>query len=128
MRHILLVEDDSGDVLLVHAAIRAASVDADVIIADDGEQADRLLEDNQPDLIVLDLNIPKLSGFQLLDKIRTRKGPPTFILTSSMNPADERRARELGARDYLVKPTRFDAFIATVGAAIERWIETVTAK
>jgi DNA-binding response OmpR family regulator len=45
-----------------------------------------------------------------------------------MNPADERRARELGARDYLVKPTRFDAFIATVGAAIERWIETVTAK
>jgi DNA-binding response OmpR family regulator len=63
MRHILLVEDDRGDVLLVYAAIRAASVDADVIIADDGEQADRLLEDNQPDLVVLDLNIPSLVAF-----------------------------------------------------------------
>ena len=125
MLHILLVEDNPGDVLLVREAIRFACVDADVIIAYDGEQAEHFLEQKKPDLVVLDLNIPKLNGFQILERIRARNGPPILVLTSSKNPADEARARELGAREYVVKPSRFDAFLGAVGPAIEHWIETV---
>lgn len=73
MLHILLVEDNRADVLLVREAIRTSSIDADVLIAYDGWEALRLLtEPNcKPDLIVLDLCVPKLSGFEIVERYRS---------------------------------------------------------
>jgi len=121
MVHILLVEDNPGDVLLVREAVRLSAVDADVLIAYDGEQAERFLL-NDPSLIILDLNVPKFSGFQILERHRVQQRAPVVVLTCSDNPADEKRALELGANEYVVKPARHDAFISSVRSMIERWI------
>ena len=123
MLHILLVEDNPADVLLVREGIRASSVEADVTIAYDGEQALRFLSLMQQDfaLIITDLNLPKFSGLELLERYRASGGPPVVVLTGSENPADEKRARELGASDYVVKPMIFEQFIGTVKEMVERW-------
>lgn len=123
MLHILLVEDNGGDVLLVREGIRASSVEADVIIAYDGEQALRFLSHFKLDFafIFLDLNIPKFSGLDLLRRYNASQGPPVVVLTSSNAPNDEKVARELGAKDYIVKPLAFEEFIQTVKNAVEKW-------
>jgi len=121
--HLLLVEDNPGDVLLIREAIRSSSLDADVLVAYDGEQALRFLSQFQsnPDMILLDLNVPKFSGLEILERYgRADTGPPFIVLTSSENPLDKQRAVELGARDYLQKPLDLNTYIATVRGAIER--------
>ena len=122
MLHILLVEDNAADVLLVREAIRTSSIKADVMIAYDGEQALRLLMELKfkPDLIVLDLNVPKFDGFAILEQYRSREGAPIMVLTSSTNPEDTMRAFELGVREYIIKPLSFHGFITTVQEAIAR--------
>lgn len=123
MLHVLLVEDNPADVLMVREAIRTSTVEADVLIAYDGEQALRLLTELEfrPDFIILDLNVPKFSGLQILERYRAKEGPPVLVLTSSVNPQDEKRAFELGAKEYLVKPTDLDTYLSTVRQAVERW-------
>ena len=122
MLHILLVEDNAADVLLVREAIRNSNVKADVLIAYDGEQALRLLVELKfrPDLIVLDLNVPKFNGFAILEHYRSCDGAPVMVLTCSENPEDKKRALALGAREYIIKPPSFQGFISTVQQAIER--------
>lgn len=129
MLHILLVEDNAGDVLLVREAIRASSVEADVIIAYDGQQALRFLTHFNLEFafIILDLNLPKFNGFDLLKRYNARQGPPVVVLTGSNSRGDEQHARELGAKDYVVKPLAFQEFIDTVKALVERWGERAMA-
>jgi DNA-binding response OmpR family regulator len=123
MLHILLVEDNPADVLLVREAIRTSPIDADVMIAYDGEQALSLLEDQNvaPDAIVLDLNLPGMDGFSVLEKYRPKDHPPVMVLTSSDRSEDRKRALDLGAHDYVVKPPSFPEFIQTVQGALMRW-------
>lgn len=123
MLHILLVEDNPADVMLVREAIRRSSVQADVLIAYDGEQALRILDELQfaPDFILLDLNVPKFDGLTLLERHRDRFGAPVIVLTGSENPEDKRRALELGVHDYVVKPVGFDPFLSRVQELIERF-------
>jgi len=125
MLHVLLVEDNSADVLLVREAIRTSPVKADVLIAYDGEQALRFLTDFnfKPDFILLDLNVPKFDGIQILERYRANQGPPVVVFTSSVNPYERKRALELGASEYIVKPTSLDAFLQAVRGALERWIK-----
>ncbi len=124
MLHVLLVEDNPGDVLLVREAIRTSAVQADVLVAYDGEQALRFLDELsfKPDLILLDLNLPKLSGFQILERHRNREGAPVIVFTSSSNPTDKERALELGAVKYVEKPMELSTYIATVRRALESWV------
>jgi DNA-binding response OmpR family regulator len=123
MLHILLVEDNPADVLMVREGIRMASVKADVLIAYDGEQALRFLTEFnfKPDFILLDLNLPKFNGFAILQQYRAHGGPPIIVLTGSENPADRARAMELGVSEYIIKPTSFEAFIEAVRDAVDRW-------
>ena len=124
MLHILLIEDNSGDVLLVREAVRLSSVEADVTIAYDGEQALGFLRSPRftPDLIILDLSIPKISGMAVLGHYRPDKdGPPVIVFTSSDNPQERARAFALGASEYLTKPTELVEYIDTIQAAIEHW-------
>jgi two-component system response regulator len=125
MLHILLVEDNPPDVLMAREGIRKSSISADVTVAYDGEQAIRILTDQsfKPDFIILDLNLPKFSGFTLLERYRAEDGPPVVVLSGSNRESDRQRALELGAQPYVVKPLGFDAFVDTVTAIVERWVK-----
>ena len=125
MLHILLVEDNPADVLLVREALRLSPINADVLIAYDGEQALRLLMERhfKADLIVLDLNLPRFDGLTILADYRSRHDVPVMVLTSSANPADRERAFGLGVQEYIIKPPSFQGFIKTVQEAIVRLLD-----
>lgn len=110
--HLLLVEDNPGDVFLVREALRHCSTSVDVTIAGDGQLALTLLSEGfKPDLIILDLNIPKLDGFAVLERIG-RGTAPIAVFTCSADGTD--RALALGAREVVQKPSEFPAFVEAV--------------
>lgn len=118
---LLLVEDNPADIYLVKEAIRREGLDCQLEVAGDGERAisiiDALDSDGAarcPDLLLLDLNVPRISGDEVL--LRVRRSPrcagiPVVIITSSGSPADHDRARELGAAAYFRKPSDFQEFM-----------------
>lgn len=119
---ILLIEDHLPDVLLVEEALRAQSVEFDLSHCADGEEAlDHLASinlDGNPDLIILDLNLPRVTGFAILRAIRQQPrfdGVPVAILTSSGSPADRKRALQAGADAFIVKPPDLHEFRSGVG-------------
>ena len=119
--HILLAEDNDGDVFLVRRALEKQGLDHELTVARNGEEALRLLDRagkdpdfDAPDLIVLDLNLPKVDGTQVLLRVRksTALGAiPVIILTSSDSPKDRESALELGANMYFRKPTDLQSFM-----------------
>jgi DNA-binding response OmpR family regulator len=121
--HILRVEDNAADVMLVREALRSCPMAADVVIAYDGEQALRVLAELKvkPDFVLLDLNIPKFDGYVVLEEYRTQGGPPVIVLTASDRKEDKQRAMALGARDYVVKPRGLYEFMGAVQTILERW-------
>jgi CheY-like chemotaxis protein len=123
MLHLLIVEDNSADVLLVREALRQCAIAADVVIASDGQRAIQVLSqpDFRPDFILLDLNLPKVDGFQVLEHFQGDAGAPVVVLTSSENPEDRRRALAIGASGYFTKPYGMDAWKRTICGIVERW-------
>lgn len=120
MLHVLLIEDNPSDVLMVREAMRKSHIAADVVIAYDGEEGAKLLHDTSFDLVILDLNIPKFSGHAILEQYRHRTGPPVVVLTGSDDPRDKESALALGAADYVVKPPAFEDFLRAVQDILER--------
>jgi len=122
MLHLLLVEDNPSDVLLIREALRRCSVPADVVIAYDGEHAKQLLtrERFRPDLIVLDLNLPKLSGLEILKSFSNENNIPIAVFTGSNNAADRELALSLGACEYLTKPNNFDGYMGAICGVLQR--------
>jgi DNA-binding response OmpR family regulator len=119
---ILLVEDNAGDAVLIRQILADASVPVNLHIARDGEQALTMLSDAdfRPELIILDLNIPRITGPALLDQWRLNK-TPVVVFSSSLSEAEHTRVMELGAREFIQKPTDIDGFIAAVCGIIDRW-------
>jgi chemotaxis family two-component system response regulator Rcp1 len=120
--HLLLIEDNPADVLLVREALRQSSIPADVMIAYDGEQALRMLGELgfKPDFIILDLNIPKFDGHAILEQHQSG-GSPIVVFTGSANEEDKRRALANGAKEYVIKPLGFREFMAAVQDIVSRW-------
>ncbi len=116
---LLLVEDDPNDILLFEKAIGRSDLEADVLVLRDGEEAIAYLSGKEkskkpspPDLILLDLKLPRKSGFEVLEWIKNHphlQTTPVIILSSSKEAQDLKTAYELGANSYLVKPTGFTA-------------------
>jgi len=117
---VLLVEDDPSDVFFMRRAWQQAGHAASLVAVGDGEQAVAYLSGKAPysdrsqypfpTLVLLDLKIPLLPGLDVLRWIRENPGLrdlPVAVLTSSEEPADVARARELGVSDYIVKPTGY---------------------
>ena len=123
MLHVLLVEDNPADVLMVREAIRTSAVMSDVLIAYDGKQARRFLNDFhfEPDLVFLDLKVPLFNSFEFLEHLRANQGPPVIILTASLNPEDTQHALKAGAKEYIIKPSDMDEFLNVVREALARW-------
>jgi CheY-like chemotaxis protein len=120
---ILLAEDNPADVYLIEEALREHQVPFEIVVADDGEAAIRMIESGQvePDLVLLDLNMPKRSGGEVLMRLREHpqcRTLPVMVLTSSDSPVDREEAMRLGATSFIRKPTGLDEFLQ-IGAAIK---------
>ncbi len=121
---VLLAEDNLPDALLVREVIRLQNLPLDVHLADDGEKAidfiarsDEDDEAEHADLLILDLNLPKMDGFEVLERLRESrrsKAIPVLILTSSDAAADRAQAARLGAR-YFQKPPSYEEFLKLGG-------------
>ena len=117
---ILLVEDNADDEQLTLRAMRQSDIPNMIRVARDGAEAlDKLFGEGQhlPDLVLLDLKLPKVSGLEVLQKIRAddrTKTLPVVVLTSSDEERDIVESYELGANSYIRKPVDFDQFIDSV--------------
>ena len=120
---VLLVEDNAGDALLVGQALEHCPTPVRLHIARDGEQALQILNepDYSPDLIILDLNIPKISGYGVLASYPAKKTTPVVVFTASQNEADADRAYSLGAKDFVHKPMDLDEYKITISGMVQKW-------
>jgi two-component system, chemotaxis family, response regulator Rcp1 len=129
---VLLVEDSPGDVRLTREAFRDANTSILMHVANDGVEAMAFLRHEgihahapRPDLILLDLNLPKMDGREVLVHIKEDddlKTIPTVILTTSDAEADIVKSYELQANCYLTKPVQLDAFEALVKSINDFWL------
>lgn len=132
---ILMVEDNPGDVRLTRECFRDAGVTINLHVAVDGVEAMRFLTRNgtytdapRPDLILLDLNLPKMDGREVLAHIKqddALKAIPTIILTTSDAEADIVKSYQLQANCYLNKPVQLDAFESLVRSISDFWLTKV---
>lgn len=133
--HILLVEDNAGDVRLTREALRDAKVHLDLHVAGDGIEAMDFLyrrgayaESPRPDLILLDLNLPKKDGREVLEEIKTNpllKAIPVVVLTTSSSAADIDRSYQLHANCYVSKPVDLEGFLQVVRSIDGFWLLAV---
>jgi chemotaxis family two-component system response regulator Rcp1 len=128
---ILLVEDSPGDVRLTKEALRDSNISLHLHVAFDGVEAMAFLRQEglhahapRPDLILLDLNLPKMDGREVLTLIKnddTLRTIPTIILTTSEAEADIVRSYQLQANCYLSKPVQLDIFEGLVRSVCDFW-------
>ena len=130
---ILLIEDNEADVALTTAGFRDALVDAQVHVARDGEEAMAFLQSGghalQPDLVMLDLGLPKGDGFEVLEAMKADpklKSIPVIVMSGSHRSEDQRRAYRLQPVGYIVKPVEKDKYFAAIRSIKELWFHTLT--
>jgi two-component system, chemotaxis family, response regulator Rcp1 len=132
---VLLVEDNPADVRLFREALRDRKAELDLHVVDNGEDALRFLRREgpfhsapKPDLIVLDLNLPRKDGREVLAEVKQDPGLrriPVVVLTTSNAESDVTRAYDLHANCYLRKPSDLDEFISAVRACESFWLNIV---
>lgn len=132
---ILLVEDNEGDVGLIEEVLEETKIRNILHIAKDGAEAMLFLRGEgvfsgspRPDIILLDLNLPKMDGREVLEEVKednNLKSIPIVILTTSGAEKDIHRAYELHANAYITKPLDFDQFISVIESIARFWLEIV---
>src|SRR5208282_5538599 len=132
---VLLIEDSPGDVRLTQEAFRDANKSIHLHVASDGVEAMAFLRREgphahapRPELILLDLNLPKMDGREVLVHIKedaSLKTIPTVILTTSESEADIAKSYQLQANCYLSKPVQLDAFESLVKSINDFWLTKV---
>ena len=115
---ILIVDDDINICELLRLYIERE--DYSVVIANDGEQAVELFNHEQPDLVLLDIMLPKLDGWQVCKEIRKISNRPIIMLTAKGELFDKILGLELGADDYIIKPFEAKEVIARIHAVLRR--------
>ena len=117
---ILLVEDDKVDAMTVKRSLREIHVTNDVVVAGNGEDALQFLRQPNaelPCIILLDLNMPKMNGLELLQIIKkdhSLKKIPVVVLTTSKNDQDKFESFDLGVAGYMIKPVDYQQFVDVV--------------
>ncbi|MGB0909582.1 MAG: response regulator [Nitrospirales bacterium] len=132
---VLLVEDDGDDVLLTKDALQRSKLSIQLEVVDNGEQAIAFLQHTPPyhdaptpDLILLDLNLPRKNGWEVLEIIRQEAhlNPiPVIILTTSNQDPDIQRAYEMGANSFVTKPVGLEEFHKVVQSIEDFWLTIV---
>jgi DNA-binding response OmpR family regulator len=117
---VLLVEDSVGDVLLTRQILTEMPIK--LRVARDGLQALLMLADPTftPALVILDLNMPDISGHEVLTRYHPQN-PPVVVFTSSWNEAEKTRTLAMGAREWINKPMDLDAYAGAVRSMVEKW-------
>ena len=133
---VLLVEDNSADAYLFREAVRDCPAPFQLHTAPDGVEAIAFLARQggyhsapRPDLIVLDLNMPRKNGHEVLATIKANPALrliPVVVLTTSASPKDIAAAYQLQASCYLQKPTALDEYLHRVGRLMQFWLRTAT--
>ena len=125
------VEDNPGDVMLLREALKDSSVPNEYVVAEDGDDAMNLLRTAanggccMPDLILLDINLPRMNGWEVLREIKqdlSLARIPVIVLTTSRDSNDVRTAYDLHASCYLSKPVDLDAFMRLAKLIEEFWL------
>jgi CheY-like chemotaxis protein len=121
---VLLAEDNEGDARLIKEIVSRCSVAVRITVAEDGEKALALLADPhfKPDLIITDMNMPKVAGPELL-KRSNANGIPVVVFSSSKNPADVTNALEFGAKEFVEKPLDIDEYTEALWKMIWKWTQ-----
>jgi CheY-like chemotaxis protein len=132
---ILLVEDSPGDVSLTREALRSAKVANELHVVGDGEAAIKFLRGDEPygnkarpDLVLLDLNLPRKDGREVLEEIKADpdlRSIPIVILTTSADSSDIASSYRLHANAFVTKPVEFGAFLETLKRLEGFWLEIV---
>lgn len=127
---VLLVEDSQADARLIKEVFRDEKIMVDLDIARDGEEAMEYLlsEGNNPDLVILDLNLPRKDGREVLAEIKENKSLrtiPVVILTTSQSEEDILKSYKLNANCYVTKPIDLDQFIKIIKSLDEFWFSAV---
>ncbi len=127
---VLLVEDNPDDLRFLRRALENSAARVNVAAASDGTDALELLRSGAtPDLVVLDLNLPGVSGFDVLQSIKQDpqlRRLPVLVLTTSKNPADIRRAYDAHANAFITKPPGFDEYDRVAEAIRDFWFGLAT--
>lgn len=122
---ILLVEDNEGDIFLTRKVFEKANIKNTITVAQDGEVAVKMLKEKsvEPDIILLDINLPKKDGKQVLEEIKDDpdlRSIPVVILTSSKAEKDILESYNLHANSYIIKPVTLEKF-GEVASVIENF-------
>ena len=117
--HILVVEDERALCETIVRSLRRLAYSVDFCY--DGNKAIELLGAERYDLVLLDLNLPEVSGFQICRDVKQRSALPVLVLTSRDQLRDEVHALELGADEYLTKPYRKERLLARIGNVLKRY-------
>ncbi|MGD9641681.1 MAG: response regulator [Elusimicrobiales bacterium] len=133
--NVLLIEDNPGDAELTRQSLEASRLSVRLTVVDDGEKALKYLRQaapyqkaERPDLVLLDLNLPKLPGGEVLRAMKGDKalrGIPVVVLTTSEEESEISRCYAEGANCYIVKPADFKSFMSIVSAIEEFWLSVV---
>jgi two-component system response regulator len=134
---ILLVEDNPADIKITQRALRESASVVELVVARDGQEAvEYLLRQGPhaenpswrcPDLVLLDLNLPRLTGREVLERIRETpalRAIPVVVLTTSHRPEDVLELYRAGANTYIEKPQDFSRFVEVLQAIRRYWLET----
>lgn len=124
--NILLIEDDMIEVMKLNRTISSLKLNHKIIEANNGEDALKILEqkDALPDIILLDLNMPKINGIEFLGILKnddTLKYIPTIILTTSNNQKDLLECYKIGVAGYVLKPLKYEDYVAKIEKLLSYW-------
>lgn len=118
MSKVLIIEDEKELSTILSAYLQRAGFD--VLIADRGDQGINLWEDNKPDMVLLDLNLPGMDGIDIARRIRQTDDTPIIMITARVDEVDRLLGLELGADDYITKPFSPREVVARVKAVLRR--------
>lgn len=132
---VLLVEDSPSDAAMTVSALREGRVVNEVYVVDDGEKAMAFLRQEgqftrapRPDLVLLDLNLPRKDGREVLAEVKSDpalRSIPVVVLTTSAAEADVLRSYELYANSYVTKPVGLDSFLRAIRGIEDFWLQLV---
>jgi two-component system response regulator len=134
--NILMVEDSPGDIQIAKEAMKESSIPYSLNVVKDAEEAMSYLlskgkyaDMELPGIILLDLNLPKKNGFEVLKEIKDNpdlKRIPVIVLTTSSAQEDIKHACDLKANCYIIKPVNFDKFLRVIHSIMDYWFTIVT--
>lgn len=121
---VLFIEDDMIETMKLHRALDKFDTRHKIIEAKNGEEALEVLKDTLPDIILLDLNMPRMSGIEFLSILKADdrlKYLPTIILTTSENRVDLLKCFEIGIAGYIIKPLRYEEYEDRIRKVFDYW-------